>query len=94
MSERIARLRAHQRNIGRYENLLKTNLTELELQFLEKRLSEERFAIAMAHHLTHTNRAPRCAPKRSPATGGARLCVLLPRSEQRQKTMLCSAQLD
>ena len=30
MSERIARLRAHQRNIDRYENLLKTNLTELE----------------------------------------------------------------
>ena len=47
MSERIARLRDYQRNIDRYENLLKTNLTELELQFLEKRLSEERFAIAM-----------------------------------------------
>ena len=60
MSERIARLHAHQQNIDRYENLLKTNLTELELKFLEKRLSEERFAVAMlqfigpssaAHHL-------------------------------------------
>ena len=47
MNERIARLRAHQRNIDRYENLLKTRLTELEVQFLEKRLSEERIALAM-----------------------------------------------
>jgi hypothetical protein len=47
MNERIARLRAHQPNIDRYENLLNINLTELEVQFLEKRLSEERIALAM-----------------------------------------------
>ena len=47
MDERIARLRAHQKNIERYQDLLKTKLNELELQYLEKRLSEERFAIAM-----------------------------------------------
>ena len=40
------RLRAHLRNIKRYQRLLKTELTELELQYLEKRLSEERSAIA------------------------------------------------
>jgi hypothetical protein len=47
MTERIARLRAHQRNIERYQSLLKTKLNEAELQFLEKRMSEERFAIAV-----------------------------------------------
>jgi hypothetical protein len=48
MDER-SRLRAHLRNIERYQNLLKTELTELELQYLEKRLSEERSAIATLH---------------------------------------------
>ena len=47
MTERIARLRAHQNNIDRYERLLKTKLQELELQYLERRLAEERFAIEM-----------------------------------------------
>ena len=47
MSERTARLRAHYENIERYESLLKTELRELELQYLEQRLAEERFTIAM-----------------------------------------------
>jgi hypothetical protein len=47
MDERIARLRAHQSNVERYQRLLKTKLSDLESQYLEKRLSEERFAIAM-----------------------------------------------
>ena len=47
MDERIARLRAHQQNIDRYQRLLKTKLNDLESQFLEKRLSEERFLMAM-----------------------------------------------
>jgi len=49
MDERIARLHTHLRNIDRYQNLLKTKLTEVEVQFLEKCLSEEPFAIAMLH---------------------------------------------
>ena len=44
--DQIARLRTHQRNVDRYQNLLKTQLSETELQFVEKRLSEERFAMA------------------------------------------------
>ena len=44
MDERIARLRTHQKNIDRYQRLLKTKLTEFERQYLEKRLSEERSA--------------------------------------------------
>ena len=47
MDERIARLRAHQQNIDRYQRLLKTKLTDLESQFLEKSLSEERLLMAM-----------------------------------------------
>jgi hypothetical protein len=52
MSERIARIRVHQNNIDRYQGLLRTNLSEVELQYLEKRLSEERFAIAMLHFMS------------------------------------------
>jgi len=36
----------------RYQDLLKTKLNEVELQYLEKRLSEERFAIAMLNFLS------------------------------------------
>ena len=52
MDEKIARLRTHQRNIDRYQNLLKTQLTATELHFVEKRLSEERFAIAMLNFMS------------------------------------------
>ena len=47
MSERTARLLAHYQNIERYESLLKTKLADVEAQHLERRLAEERFAIAM-----------------------------------------------
>jgi hypothetical protein len=39
--QQLARLRAHSSNIQRYRNLLQTNLTELERQFVERRLTEE-----------------------------------------------------
>jgi len=35
MDERIARLRAHQKNIERYQSLLKTELTDVEMHYLE-----------------------------------------------------------
>jgi hypothetical protein len=47
MEQRIARLRTHQKNIDRYQSLLKTKLSDVEQQFLERRLFEERFAVAM-----------------------------------------------
>jgi hypothetical protein len=47
MEERIARVRTHQKNIDRYQSLLKTELSDVEQQFLERRLFEERFAVAM-----------------------------------------------
>ena len=39
--QQLARLRAHRSNIQRYRNLLQTSLTELERQFVERRLTEE-----------------------------------------------------
>ncbi|MCP3469693.1 hypothetical protein NLM33_05035 [Bradyrhizobium sp. CCGUVB1N3] len=52
--ERLARLRAHDRNIGRYRRLLKTNLSDIERQFLEQRLSEEKSAVeSLAHPAFH-----------------------------------------
>ena len=47
MDEKVARLRTHQENIDRYEDMLNTKLTEIEVQYLQRRLSEERFAVAM-----------------------------------------------
>jgi hypothetical protein len=41
METRVIQLRTHQKNIDRYQGLLKTKLSETERQFLEKRLSEE-----------------------------------------------------
>ena len=41
LDERFARLRTHRNNIARYRGLLKTHLTDLERQFIERRLSEE-----------------------------------------------------
>jgi hypothetical protein len=42
IDQQLARLRTHRSNIQRYRNLLKTSLTELERQFVQKRLTEER----------------------------------------------------
>ena len=41
MDEQFARMRAHRNNISRYRHLLQTRLTELESQFIERRLAEE-----------------------------------------------------
>ena len=43
--DKLARLRTHRDNIRRYRRLLGTKLTELERQFIEKRLAEERAAM-------------------------------------------------
>ena len=47
MTDRIARLRNHELNIERYQGLLKTRLSDIEQHYIEKRLSEERFSVAM-----------------------------------------------
>jgi hypothetical protein len=52
METRIVQLRTHQKNIVRYENMLKTELTDLERQFVQKRLSEELFTIALLQYMS------------------------------------------
>jgi hypothetical protein len=41
MDEQLARLRTHRNNIGHYRRLLQTKLSDLERQFVERRLSDE-----------------------------------------------------
>jgi hypothetical protein len=55
MSERVNRLRSHQRNIDRYQGLLKSGLSDIELRFVEQRLSEERLALAMLQFMSPSN---------------------------------------
>ncbi len=43
--EKLARLRVHRNNVHRYRRLLSTRLSDLEREFLMKRLSEEQIAI-------------------------------------------------
>jgi hypothetical protein len=46
----LARIRAHRNNIHRYRRLLRTRLSDLERQFIERRLAEEQTALdALAH---------------------------------------------
>ncbi|KRP99914.1 hypothetical protein AOQ72_12185 [Bradyrhizobium yuanmingense] len=41
LDEYLARIRAHRNNIHRYRRLLKSNLSDVERQFIEERLTEE-----------------------------------------------------
>jgi hypothetical protein len=45
IDENVALIRAHGNNIGRYRSLLRTNLSNLERQFIERRLKEEEAAM-------------------------------------------------
>jgi hypothetical protein len=53
---RAALLRVHERNIDKYQRLLKTKLSEAEIRYLQKRLSEERFTVAMLQFKVHPDR--------------------------------------
>jgi hypothetical protein len=41
LDEDFARIRAHRNNIHRYRRLLSTKLSDLERQFIERRMAEE-----------------------------------------------------
>jgi hypothetical protein len=45
IDEKYARLRTHRGNIQRYRQLLASSLTDLEREFIAKRLAEEQSAI-------------------------------------------------
>ena len=44
IDEGLARIRAHHNNIDRYRALLTTKLSDLEREFIERRLAEEKQA--------------------------------------------------
>lgn len=48
----LARIRAHRNNIHRYWRLLRTRLSDLERQFIERRLAEEQTALDTLAHET------------------------------------------
>jgi hypothetical protein len=52
VEKRTVQLRTHQKNIDRYENMLKTELTDRDRQFVQRRLSEERFTIALLQFMS------------------------------------------
>jgi hypothetical protein len=52
MDNKDSRLRSHEQNITHYQNILKTRLTKVEMHSVEKRLSEERFKIAMLEFMS------------------------------------------
>jgi hypothetical protein len=57
MDERRAfLLRVHERNIDKYQRLLKTKLSEAEVRYFKERLSEERFTVAMLQFKVHADR--------------------------------------
>ena len=45
VEESLARLRAHRQNIDRYCRLMRTSLTALEQDFIERRIAEELLAL-------------------------------------------------
>ena len=51
IDQQLARLRTHRSNIRRYRNLLQTSLTNLERQFVEKRLTEEQSSLESVSQL-------------------------------------------
>ena len=50
--EKLARMRAHRNNIHRYRRLLETKLSDIERQFIERRLREEHSAMAELTNVT------------------------------------------
>ena len=61
--KRTAQLLTHQKNIERYQSLLKTKLSEVEKHYIERRLSEERFAMSMLHFMAPSSHDPHGAPE-------------------------------
>ena len=45
IDEGLARLCAHRENIERYRRLMRTNLTALEQNYIERRIAEEQLAL-------------------------------------------------
>jgi hypothetical protein len=46
LDQDLARIRAHRDKLSRYRRLLRTRLSDIERQFIERRIAEEQSAIA------------------------------------------------
>ena len=68
MEMQAAMIEAHEKNLHRYARLLATGLSELERQFIHRRIAEERLAIERLS--TDETVVPPTAPsgQRDPAT--------------------------
>ena len=64
MDARFALIHAHDDSIRRYQRLLNTRLTDLEREYIESRISEERLTL-------HSIRQARGEVNSLPANGGA-----------------------
>jgi hypothetical protein len=73
LDENLARIRAHRNNIHRYRRLLKTTLSDIERQFVERRLSEESSALVALTSRTFPIALSIPPSPVSPATTGAAL---------------------
>ncbi|WP_027565152.1 hypothetical protein [Bradyrhizobium arachidis] len=71
IDEDFAGIRAHRNNIHRYRRLLKTRLSDLERQFIERRLSEESSALEALTTETFPIAFTKLQRQCSPATAGA-----------------------
>ncbi|WFU75049.1 MULTISPECIES: hypothetical protein [unclassified Bradyrhizobium] len=71
LDQNLARIRAHRNNVHRYRRLLKTRLSDLERQFIERRLSEEGSALEALTSETFPIALLRTPTPCSPATAGA-----------------------
>jgi hypothetical protein len=68
IDESLTRLRAHRNNIHRYRRLLKTQLTDLERSYVERRLIEEEAAMQSLSDSTFPLTFPMTSMPRSPTT--------------------------
>lgn len=71
LDENLARIRAHRNNIHRYRNLLETRLSDIEREFIERRLSEESTALEALTSQTFPITLAMPTRSVSPATTGA-----------------------
>ena len=67
--ENLARIRTHRNSIYRYRRLLRTKLSDLEREFIERRLSEEQTALETLESQTFP--VAFTIPKGQPASAGS-----------------------
>ncbi|MCS3763159.1 DUF4349 domain-containing protein [Bradyrhizobium sp. 62B] len=71
LDENLARIRTHRNNIHRYRSLLATRLSDIEREFVERRLSEENSTLQALTSQTFPIALTRPPTPFSPATAGA-----------------------